>query len=235
MDDLRRRMSDEQNRAGENQEFATADVPAQARMNEGRKRTQCLKKQSPVWALQSTRNHSTTPPSNLLRFPWMSALERIADSSRTSRYVRFVPQTDSSTAANSGSFDRLCGAFNAAIDLTAQRPKVDRLGQKRLGMPTLLVREGPFTTLGCPSYVRFPPDVSKVPISDSCTPATNISNRPSHKRARAICGGFNWSALLWRINGLGPPRMRSNNDAACHLRVINEKRHVVFKAQVLKV
>jgi hypothetical protein len=36
-------------------------------------------------------------------------------------------QPDSSTAANSGSCDQLCGAFNAAVDLTAQRPKVDRL------------------------------------------------------------------------------------------------------------
>jgi hypothetical protein len=34
---------------------------------------------------------------------------------------------------------------------------------------------------------------------------------------------------------LGPQRMRSNNDAACHLLVINEKRDVVFKAHVLKV
>jgi hypothetical protein len=31
------------------------------------------------------------------------------------------------------SFDELCGAFNAAVDLAAQRPEVDRLGQKPLG------------------------------------------------------------------------------------------------------
>ncbi len=66
-------------------------------------------------------------------------------------------------------------------------------------------------------------------------PCNGISNRPSHKRARAICGRFNWSALLWRINGLGPPRMRSNNDAACHLLVMNEKRDVALKGQDLKV
>src|SRR5260370_26209639 len=32
-----------------------------------------------------------------------------------------------------GEFDPLCGAFHAAVDLAAQRPEIDRLGQKRLG------------------------------------------------------------------------------------------------------
>src|SRR5258705_10165738 len=42
------------------------------------------------------------------------------------------------------------------------------------------------------------------------TPATASPNRPPHKRARAIWG-FNWSALLWKINGLAHKECRSNN------------------------
>jgi hypothetical protein len=50
-----------------------------------------------------------------------------------------------------------------------------------------------------------------------------------------FAGGSIGSALLWKINGLGPQRMRSNNDAACHLLVKIEKRHVAFEARPLKV
>src|SRR6266403_778490 len=76
--------------------------------------------------------------------------------------------------------------------------------------------------------------VCLVPIGDSCTPVTASPTRPSHKRARAIWG-VNWSALLWKINGLRPQRMRSTNDGTCHLLVMNEKRDVALKAQDLKV
>jgi hypothetical protein len=37
------------------------------------------------------------------------------------RHVGFVPTRDSCIAANSGDFDRLCGAFDAQFDFTAQR------------------------------------------------------------------------------------------------------------------
>jgi hypothetical protein len=60
-----------------------------------------------------------------------SAIVRIADSSRTSRDVCFVPGRDSCSAANSKDFGRLCGAFNAAIDFASKHPEIDRLGQKR--------------------------------------------------------------------------------------------------------
>jgi hypothetical protein len=53
------------------------------------------------------------------------------------------------------------------------------------------VRWGSFATkMRCPRYVRFPPkateertsrEVRKVPISDSCTAANSISNRPSYE------------------------------------------------------
>src|SRR5258708_1885456 len=51
----------------------------------------------------------------------MSALLRIADSSRTSCEVRKVPTRDSCIAANSGDCDRLYGAVDAQFEFTAQR------------------------------------------------------------------------------------------------------------------
>jgi hypothetical protein len=46
----------------------------------------------------------------LRRALWMSALKRIADPSRTSRHVRFVPSSDSRTAAKRILLDHLGGA-----------------------------------------------------------------------------------------------------------------------------
>jgi hypothetical protein len=62
----------------------------------------------------------------------------------------------------------------------------------------------------------------------TASPTDHLISAPSNLR------GFNWSALLWK-NGLGPQRMRSNNDGTCHLLVMNEKRDVALKAQDLKV
>src|SRR6202011_3583132 len=46
------------------------------------------------------------------------------------RHPKPFTQPDPCTALNSVNFDQLCGAFYAAVDLAAQRPEVDRLGQK---------------------------------------------------------------------------------------------------------